>query len=150
YDTAGPQGAAYAFVRQRLGLGASRPATNAEMVDRLMGETRPAVGTLVERYLRSRAITLTPERLWFHPECWHSGSQSRWPAMVAMRQDVTGKVVACHRTFLNWDGSGKAPVVPVRMDLGPTKGSAIRLSSVAEEILVGEGIETVLSAMQVT
>jgi hypothetical protein len=70
--------------------------------------------------------------------------------MIAMRQDVTGRVVALHRTYLAHDGSGKAPVASQRMDLGPSKGSAIRLSLTAEELLIGEGIETVLSVMQVT
>jgi hypothetical protein len=73
-----------------------------------------------------------------------------WPVMVAERTDVHGQVTALHRTYLKHDGSGKAAVEPPRMDLGYVKGTAIRLSPISDELLIGEGIETVLSVMQET
>ena len=58
----------------------------------------------------------------------------RWPS----RQPVT-----VHRTFLAPDGSGKADVRPVRL-------AAIRLAPPSETLLIAEGIETALSALQET
>lgn len=68
--------------------------------------------------------------------------------MVAERADVEGRVFAIHRTYIAHDGRGKAQVDPQRMDLGRWSGSAIRLSPIADELMIGEGIETTLSAMQ--
>lgn len=55
-----------------------------------------------------------------------------------------------HRTFLRPDGSGKAPVQPDKMMLGPCAGGAVMLAPAAHCLMVGEGIETVLSAMRAT
>ena len=49
------------------------------------------------------------------------------------------------------DGKGKAPLGNLaRMDLGPTRGTAIRLSPRRDELVIGEGIETTLSVVQAT
>ena len=150
YECEGSLRAAYAMLRERLGwVDAPRAPDRSAAVQRIWDETVPASGTLVEVYLRSRAINMpVPDALRFHPKLWHGGSRQTWPAMVAARTSVDGKLVAIHRTYLRHDGSGKAPVVPVRMDLGPTGGSAIRLSPVSDDLVIGEGIETTLSVMQ--
>jgi hypothetical protein len=149
YDVAGPKGAAYAFVRARLGLAASRPAMTPEETKRaiqnILDGCQSAAGTPVEAYLRSRAITILPPLVQYHPRLWHTDNY--WPTMVVERTNSAGDVVALHRTFLTEDGA-KAPVDPVRKDLGRSTGTAIRLSGRAEELLIAEGIETVLSVMQ--
>jgi hypothetical protein len=55
-----------------------------------------------------------------------------------------------HRTFLAADGRGKATVEPERLLLGPCRGGAVQLAPVShgDTLLVGEGIETTLTAMQ--
>ena len=60
--------------------------------------------------------------------------------------------LAIHRTFLARDGSGKAPVDPQKMMLGPCRGGVVRLAdaSPGDVLMVGEGIETCLAAMQAT
>jgi len=58
--------------------------------------------------------------------------------------------LAIHRTLLARDGAGKAPVDPNKMMLGPCRGGAVRLAEPAEVLMVGEGIETSLAAMQAT
>jgi len=55
-----------------------------------------------------------------------------------------------HRTYLARDGSGKAAVEPQRLMLGRCSGGAVRLGPVVDHLLVGEGIETCLAAMQAT
>jgi len=110
-----------------------------------------AVGTLVEAYLRARAITVpVPPNLRFHPRLKHPTGDV-WPAMTALVQHGgTGAPMAVHRTFLARDGRGKAPVSPARLMLGPCRGGAVRLGEAGETLMVGEGIETCLSAMQAT
>jgi hypothetical protein len=109
---------------------------------------KPAQGTPVEVYLASRGIDLpTPDTLRFHPGLKHP-SGGMWPAMVALvTNGVDGTSIAIHRTFLLRDGSGKAPVEPQKMMLGPCRGGVVRLADPGEVLMVGEGIETCLSAM---
>ena len=45
---------------------------------------------------------------------------------------------------------GKAPVDPAKMMLGPCRGGAVRLGEPGEVLMIGEGIETCLAAMQAT
>ena len=67
-----------------------------------------------------------------------------------MTRGANGDAVAAPRTFLARDGRGKAPVEPQKMMLGPCRGGAVRLAPAAELLMVGEGIETCLAAMQTT
>jgi putative DNA primase/helicase len=53
-----------------------------------------------------------------------------------------------HRTFLACNGRGKAAVDPQKMMLGPCRGGAVRLGLLGDVLMVGEGIETCLAAMQ--
>jgi hypothetical protein len=68
--------------------------------------------------------------------------------MVALvTHGVDDSHLAIHRTFLARDGSGKAPVDPQKMMLGPVRGGAVRLAPAGDALMVGEGIETTLTAM---
>lgn len=58
--------------------------------------------------------------------------------------------LAIHRTLLSRNGMGKAPVEPQKMLLGPSRGGAVRLAQLSDVLMVGEGIETCLAAMQAT
>ncbi len=112
----------------------------------------PAEGTLAEHYLRSRSIQLKiPLALRFNPALNHPDGKT-WPAMVGLvTRGADDTPIGILRTFLARDGAGKAPVEPSKMMLGPCRGGAVRLAAgVGEVLLVGEGIETCLSAMQVT
>ena len=62
----------------------------------------------------------------------------------------SGAPLAIHRTFLARDGAGKAPVNPAKMMLGPCRGGVVRLAQPDALLMIGEGIETCLSAMQAT
>jgi putative DNA primase/helicase len=113
--------------------------------------TGRAEGTLVEVYLRSRGLRISaPPTLRFHARLRHA-SGGAWPAMVALvTRGVDDMPTAIHRTFLALDGSGKAPVAPTKMMLGRCRGGAVRLGEASTTLLVGEGIETCLAAMQAT
>jgi len=67
-------------------------------------------------------------------------------ALVTRGSDDTP--LAIHRTFFARDGGGKAPVDPQKMMLGPCRGGAVRLAAPGDVLMVGEGIETCLAAMQ--
>ena len=109
------------------------------------------VGSLGQTYLRSRGIALSPlASLRFHPGLKHA-SGGIWPAMVALVvHGETGEALAVHRTFLAHDGYGKAPVDPPKMMLGPCRAGVVRLGEPGDVLMVGEGIETCLAAMQAT
>jgi len=69
--------------------------------------------------------------------------------MVALvTRGIDDVPLAIHRTFLARDGSGKAPVEPQKMMLGPCRGGAVRLAPAGDVLMLGEGIETCLAAMQ--
>src|SRR6266567_502390 len=73
-----------------------------EMALGIWAETRPAVGTLVEEYLRTRGITNPPPNmLSFHTGLRHRSGEV-WPAMVALvTRGTDGEPIGIHRTFLS-------------------------------------------------
>jgi putative DNA primase/helicase len=118
---------------------------------RLWRSTVPSVGTPVATYLHLRGISLAaPDSIRFHPHLKHP-SGGNCPGMVALVTGGTdGEPLAIHRTFLARDGAGKAPVTPQKMMLGPCRGGAVRLGTANRKLMVGEGVETCLAAMQAT
>lgn len=127
------------------------PAERTALALRLSQESRRADGTLVEKYLRSRRITIAlPVTLRFHSSLRHPGG-SYLPAMIALVQDVAGKPIAIHRTYLNPHG-GKANVEPSKLALGPCRSGAVWLGGrdIPTKVAISEGIETALSVMQAT
>jgi putative DNA primase/helicase len=110
-----------------------------------------AEGTPAETYLRSRGLHVSPpSALRFHAGLKHP-SGDVWPAMVAfVTRGVDGAPIAIHRTFLALNGSGKAPVDPAKVMLGPCRGGVVRLADPGKVLMIGEGIETCLAAMQAT
>jgi hypothetical protein len=105
----------------------------------LWGATEPP-GTVIAAYLVNRGITLpVPEVLRWAPDAC---------AMVARIDDLHGRLTGVHRTFFYVSGRGWRR--RNRRMLGRAKGGAVRLAPAAERLMVGEGIETVMSAMQAT
>jgi hypothetical protein len=84
----------------------------------------------------------------FHPAC--PFRDKRLPCMIALVRDIrTDAPIAIHRTALTTD---RRPQRIGRRALGPTSGGAVKLSShaeVSDTLLIGEGIETVLSATEI-
>lgn len=117
----------------------------------LWKSAQPPQGSLVETYLTTRGISCElPQTVRFHPSLRHPAGRY-WPVMIALVQDgISGLPRAIHRTFLAEAGTGKAPVPQSKLMLGPCAGGAVRLAEPGETLLVGEGIETCLSAMLVT
>ncbi|QEP30408.1 DUF7146 domain-containing protein [Pukyongiella litopenaei] len=118
---------------------------------RLFAASVPVAGTLAGTYLRSRGITQFGANgaLRFHPKCWHrEEGQTRSiprPAMIAAVTDGAGALQGVHRTWLSPDGQAKAAVNPQRRAMGHLLGNAVRLTPQDDILVVGEGIETMLS-----
>jgi hypothetical protein len=112
----------------------------------------PRNGT-VGRYLAARGLEVAPfcHVIQQCPKAFHGPSGTWWPCMVAAIRDVNGQFRSFHRTFLHHIHATKAPVEPVRMVWGgiSVKGCAVQLSPADKTMLLGEGIETLLSAMKI-
>jgi Toprim domain/DNA polymerase family A/CHC2 zinc finger len=112
---------------------------------RLWGEAMPIAGTLAARYLAdTRGINLTElptdvdAVLRFHPRCPFNGSFH--PCLIALMRDVlTDEPTGIHRIALTPD----ARKIERRM-LG--KVGAVKLWRAGWQLVIGEGIETVLAA----
>ena len=137
---------------------------------RVWQEGLQAEGSLVRDYLELRGITkaLFPELprkvLRFHPELNYAvekidgdGFETIYtgPAMLAAMQGPDGRFFGVHRTWLDLDEpNGRLALefmgqkLKTKKTLGSKKKSAIRLvkENCAPILVVGEGIETVLSA----
>jgi hypothetical protein len=127
------------------------PAGSPEAARRLFAISRPIGGTLVETYLRNRGIEPVHDAgaLRFHPRCYyrpdeHSPTEA-WPAMIAAVTDQGGRITGAHRTWLAPDGFGKAPLDTPRRAMGGLLGHAVRFGTADDVLVVGEGIETMLS-----
>jgi len=114
---------------------------------RIWREAVPANGTLVETYLRSRAITIDiPASLRYHPNVQHDFTGLWLPAMIAGVQAPDRKVIAVQRTFLAHCGTRKAGVREPKLSLGRPGAGAVRFGPPALALGLAEGTETSLSA----
>jgi hypothetical protein len=134
---------------------AKAPGGTRNAAARLFAASVPVAGTLADSYLRSRGITqmAASEALRFHPKCWHrEEGQTKpvpRPAMIAAVTDGAGVLQGAHRTWLAPDGHGKASVETPRRAMGHLLGNAVRLTPHDDILVVGEGIETMLSLVEV-
>jgi putative DNA primase/helicase len=106
----------------------------------------------IERYLRSRAITITSPVLKFHERAPHRLG-GFGPAMLAPIVNIDGEQTGTHMTFLSRLGDGKAEIHRdyQRECRGVIRGGSIRLAphDPGRELVIGEGVETTMSAMQI-
>ena len=120
-----------------------------EAARRLWQRCRAIDGTHAEAYLHARAIHRCRfPALRFHPALFYrdGGAMRRLPALVAAVTGAGGTVTGVHRTWLDPSRPAKAPVARPRKALGRVHGLAVRFGNPAPAtLLVGEGIETVLS-----
>jgi putative DNA primase/helicase len=125
--------------------GAERIAHARQIYDSGVWDERIAI------YLHSREIWLTSPVLRFQEQAPHRLG-ARLPAMLAPVVNVTGEQIGVHLTYLRRDGGGKAtlPKEYQRECRGVIHGGAIRLAEhdPDAELVVGEGVESTFSAMQ--
>ena len=126
-------------------------SSNTANARRLWERCTPLHDTDGAIYLHSRGISdIVHESLRFHPEVLYREDSyvRREPAMVAAIKAPDGSINAVHRTWLDASGTGKAKLPEPRKMLGPPKGQGVLFHperADRNDIVVGEGIETVLS-----
>ncbi len=113
---------------------------------RLWEEAVSVRGSPVEGYLAARAIHDLPpnvdEVLRYHPRCPFGREGARGAMLALFRDVINDEPRAVHRTWIT--SSGRAMR---RMALGPIARAAIKLwPREGDRLVIGEGIETVLSA----
>jgi putative DNA primase/helicase len=118
---------------------------------RLWEAAEDAGGSRVVRYLAGRRITIAPPPVLRYAPALRRPDDSYGPAMVARVDDLNGRLIGVHRTWLARDPAGAWRRFD-RASLGPIGGGAVRLAMLRPDdwLVIGEGIETVASVMQCT
>ena len=126
----------------------------AEAARRLWRRCRAIDGTHAETYLRARGLARCRfAALRFHAELrYREGSTvRRLPALVAAVTGDDGAVCGVQRTWLDPRSPVRAGVAVPRKALGRVFGHAVRFGALTADgrasLVVGEGIETVLSVV---
>lgn len=125
---------------------------------RIWAEGLPLADTLAERCLTTRSLKPPyPADLRFRPNlehrCYETGEITIRPALLAAVRDVSGALTGIQRTWLAPKG-GKARLGDPRRSLGHLHGNGVWLRHDDRDypsgrLLVGEGVETVLSLRDV-
>ena len=123
---------------------------NTFVAHRIWKQSRSIRDSHAENYLRKRGIAIQDEpSLRFHPSLLHRSDRffRRWPAMVAAVLDNTGTLKGIHRTWLDPQRPLKAAIPDPRKALGSIHNHGVRFGAPGPgaTLIVGEGIETVLS-----
>ena len=122
---------------------------------RFWQSTRPLSGTLAECYLQSRGIRLPipcPSALRFHPRAWvmENGERLVLPALCVGIADPTDEIQAVQRSFLCPESARLSDMPAPKRLLGSARNGATLLACVPGSSLhIGEGVETMLSVMQI-
>ncbi len=128
---------------------AEKERWKTQEAQRIWREAVPAKDTPVERYLRSRAITIDiPASLRYHPNVQHDFTGLWLPAMVAGVQAPDRKVIGVQRTFLAADSTRKAGLREPKLSLGRPGAGAVRFGPPGPILGLAEGSETGLSAQE--
>ena len=119
---------------------------------RLWHSSHPIAGTNAESYLKARGIAHCHyTSLRFHPSLYYREGDStrQFPALIAAATDPTGRITGVHRTYLDPARPAKANVQNPKKALGDIIGSTVQFASANPDtcLIVGEGIETVLSLL---
>ncbi len=135
-------------------IDARSDAEKARSAARWFSKGVPIRGTPAERYLaEARGIRLPAGEDWplalrFFPSLKYPYNNHDYPVLMAAYTNHKRQVCAVHRTFLQKDGTGKAPVTSPRLSWPGFRGCVIRLRSrPSRHLILAEGLEDGLSCM---
>ena len=121
----------------------------ADYARTLWHEAVPITGTLAERYLRQRAISITlPPSLRCHHRVKVPRSPLHFPAMIAAVSGDDHKVVSVQVTWLDPSAGNKAAIDVPRRTFGKLGDCAVRLGGAGDTLGLAEGVETALSVSE--
>lgn len=127
-------------------------------VRRIMRGSIPLSGSIAADYLRARGISRLEgiDALRFHPRLYYRPSKEdnastakSWPALIGIVTDLDGNSTGVHRTWLDPGTRTKARIADPRRSMGQLLGHAIRFGVPQGVMIVGEGIETLLSLREI-
>ena len=133
--------------------GASKPESNyTDAARRLWRLCQPIAGTHAEAYLQARGIqSCRHPSLRFHPSLYyrHGTITTTYPGLVASVTDRNGQISGVARTYLDPARPAKARLPIPKKALGDIIGNTVTFTSPHANpcLVVGEGIETVLSIL---
>lgn len=116
---------------------------------RIWEEGAPVRHSPARVYLQRRAIPHLGDAdgaLRFHARMTSLDDRLRRPALLAAIVDAAGELQGVQATLLSRHGVTKAAVTTPRRVIGKLMGGAVRLSEGGDVLLVGEGVETMMSA----
>jgi putative DNA primase/helicase len=115
----------------------------------IWGAASPGERTIVQRYLRARGITIAPPP---SLRCAGGGChlEGADPAMIAAVQAPDRRTIAVQVTRLDPGGERKAQVLVPRRTYGALGDGAVRLAAAGDVLGLAEGVESALSAMQLS
>ncbi|MBX9747909.1 MAG: toprim domain-containing protein [Hyphomonadaceae bacterium] len=108
--------------------------------------------SVAEAYLRRRAVSAglwESAALRYHPRMTSLDDRAKRPALVAAITDAQGALQGVQVTLLSAHGTAKAALTTPRRVIGKLMGGAVRLADAQDELTVGEGVETMLTASDV-
>src|SRR5262249_6705694 len=109
-------------------------------------------GTLAERYLLTHRGLRGPfpPSLRFTPSITCSGVRMAFRGLVAAVQRPDRNIIAVQVTYLRPSDGAKASLTTPRLTIGKLGTGAVRLAHAGNDFGLAEGVETALSAMQMT
>jgi putative DNA primase/helicase len=124
-------------------------ARRIEIARRIWDAARDARGSPVVHYLAGRGITLPPPPSLRWAPTLRRPDGAYASAVVARVDNIDGERIGVHRTWIERgpDGAWRRRD---RAMLGRVAGGAVRLAPAGETLLIVEGIESALAAMELT
>jgi len=119
---------------------------------RIWAESSALKHSVAEAYLRRRAVPPglgESAALRLHPRMTSLDDRFKRPALVAAITDAQGALQGVQVTLLSAHGTAKAAVATPRRVIGKLMGGVVRLADAEDELAVGEGVETMLTASDV-
>ena len=121
---------------------------SSESARRLWARGQSIESTPAETYLRERGIAEFGPALRYHPTCFYrdrtDAEPRKLPALLCAIADLDGTIVGVNRIYLTPDGA-RADVPDPKKVLGRLHGCAVRFGTPGDVLVVGEGVETMLS-----
>ncbi|MCR6645874.1 MAG: toprim domain-containing protein [Terricaulis sp.] len=119
---------------------------------RIWEESGPLKHSVAEAYLRKRAVPAGwwgSQALRFHGRMTSLEDRDKRPALVAAISDAQGALQGVQVTLLSAHGTAKAALATPRRVIGKLMGGTVRLADAQDELVIGEGVETMLTASEV-